>query len=769
MRALHKRGGCIVSEDKKTDKLEKKVSSVDTETEILTSGDSGPLDLQLYRYIGARIKIVTERRRVETDINKQKLLEEEFFDLKRHQSLLVQKTGQLYGNCYRVSNLLRIAQQINELPRNKENPDKVRDNYTQIKRDFELIKSWDGSIEQLTTVIPTSKSSSSPPVEEKTSPHQETLEDVFERISSYVFQLNPSITQLIPGQTKPLQLEVAGAGGKILHPDPNAIATVEFTCHDAHDLSEVLAKFSDRLLPEEYRTTLTLMPIYVDQECNLLLNTTGHRINVWMQDQHVHVKDQTVDAQFLSNEYEKIAKSIFSTRQKLYVQTRGAIGFVMQFCVYNPLKIVDEKLSDKPETKKSTLSYPSSQEILAKQAPRHDYENSSLLLLALKNGNLALADALLKQTDIDVNVLEYSGRSDTSLWMALKSNRLDIVKKLLEKGADLNKLDNKGNSIFDFLLSDAVTQTYFEGIVNIPAVFNHRNQGYPLLYMLIHITMDKAAAGINPSPASLAKISWLATQQEKMSVSSHGKHILAKTTTELFTDYIKQGQLYTAVYTAHYFRKQVTFDYKKFVDLYLNTLPPEQQYQALSELASMLQHNPDAVRIIILTAFNDALFDNNDLLRDAILKDNPNIINIRNKNGHTPLDVATVEQDEAVVLFLLSRKNIQLTDTLKKIDNGSLPTTRRIRSMIEFAARRQSIASAPTPTLTTTTSSSSATHPTTAMTLNPDRESKHKSKPRYQPSTDTFFQIENINPQKPHTEPNTTSKSENKRIRKQEN
>ncbi len=77
-----------------------------------------------------------------------------------------------------------------------------------------------------------------------------------------------------------------------------------------------------------------------------------------------------------------------------------------------------------------------------------DSEGVSVFDYAIQYGNENLVDRFLA-LDIDVNATKRNS-SMTPLMVAVCYNKFNITKKLLEKGAVINSIDNKGISAYDF-------------------------------------------------------------------------------------------------------------------------------------------------------------------------------------------------------------------------------------------------------------------------------------------------------------------------------
>jgi ankyrin repeat protein len=98
-----------------------------------------------------------------------------------------------------------------------------------------------------------------------------------------------------------------------------------------------------------------------------------------------------------------------------------------------------------------------------------DDNGSSPLLSAINKGSWDIAGYILERTDVNVNLADKQGR--TPLYAAARQCSLDTVKKLVEKGADINHKTKDGLSAWDIALAkkaiapDAATKAKYDDII----------------------------------------------------------------------------------------------------------------------------------------------------------------------------------------------------------------------------------------------------------------------------------------------------------------
>jgi ankyrin repeat protein len=97
--------------------------------------------------------------------------------------------------------------------------------------------------------------------------------------------------------------------------------------------------------------------------------------------------------------------------------------------------------------------------------------------IILKNKKLI---SLLVNSKIDLNIKNELGKTALHMAASTRLPELDIIKILIENGSDVNALDNKGNSPFNFLYVFKIFNNYF----------NHENLGKILEYILKNNNID---------------------------------------------------------------------------------------------------------------------------------------------------------------------------------------------------------------------------------------------------------------------------------------
>ena len=684
----------VVTEETKYKKDTTEITTLDTtlDAEKLRRGDSGLLDFQLLCYLKVRKAIVLrELAQHPADAQPERLLENLKY-IRDMEGNMLQK-GKLKGYCYQVSTMLAMAQQISALPRDENNNNKAIDTTEQIRRDINLILSWDGSEAQLANKTSQIKSPTTTIDTQLTSekiPHQETLEDVLERIFSYIFNAF-GIRQLRTASSSPISfaLEVADSKGRIFKQANARQPTAVFYCATTDALSQVLEKFLSDLLSEKQPIALGIQPFYNNKEISLI----GHKIILYKENHQVHIQDQTTDKCCAEMEYLEIADAIFSTRRKLYMENLGAKGFVLEFQPSNPLIELDEKLPNSsaiPDTK-TNIKYPSIQDTLSAQSKLTAQEKGALLLSLMSRLEFNNASYLLKQSDINVNVIDNNARAGSCLLIAIKHNQSAITNQLLKKGAiaSIYVKDSHGFDALDYLftrnikLEDFIAHAYIKDMPDYAEKI-----GNDLLAYLLEACVQMAQGKSGIPHSSFEKTAGLANN-----LINHPHENNRSTVFDMLKDLLVgalgSNQLNIVAATLQYFNF-VLFNYPYFVK-YILSASPQNQYTALSDILAINALNKGTARDIQFFTLDHGLKKNRPLV-DAMLRKDPGIINLTNAKGDNLLHLVVAAKKEEPVQFLLQRTCISpdyISQVYQSIVKREFDTTENIKIALIRALNRR--------------------------------------------------------------------------------
>lgn len=610
---------------------EKKSLPVDPRLETLTSGDSGLIDLQFFYYIEYREKVISEQILAETDPKKILALSKILQHIRAVKSLMLEQ-GVLLGNCHIIAGLISCAKEISLTPRGEKNLN-PRDDFEQLQHDFERIKAWDRTPKGLKSKVRPEKKSADN--KQKTIPSKETLEQVFERIFSYAFQQHTDFMDLL--ELDPdfsFGLEIVGPDRKIFRPNlENTFQTV-FFCNSAAQLAKFLQTFPALLPTDQQIFLLRLLPFYKGDLGNVRLNSDGHSVSVSANNSLIHVNDQDINEQFDPSNYVGIAECIFRTRENLYIKKRKAKLFIeIHRC--HPFVAADAKEvsgHEKLEQKIPVIKIPSSLELLMYKPINKD-QLGVLLWLALINDDNNLLRHVLSQK-LNANVTNVIFSFSTLLMKMAESGRIDIVEKLLAKGA-LTYLENE-NGDTAFTLAEKFGHT---DIMNL---------------LIKHLLADESAAALHRMMLGIVKKieadeHLTHRDSESIRVFMEGyiqphsyRYCLKVILTKILLDYLQERSnpksLRAAIRIANFFRN-AHLDYRHFVCQYIIQFPAKDQYHALITLLPAFSHHPEARNAIRFAAFQYGLL-HNDLLCNAMFANDHTVLTMTNGQNKTIMNLA---------------------------------------------------------------------------------------------------------------------------------
>lgn len=241
-------------------------------------------------------------------------------------------------------------------------------------------------------------------------------------------------------------------------------------------------------------------------------------------------------------------------------------------------------------------------------------------------------------------------------YQAVSSDDIEFIATLLTEHPQLLEMVNyEDKKILNVLFSPTFSLDSFSALFShAPQLLRYTNQQHSLLYLAVNAVVEKISRG-EDTAKDAEKIYWLATQMQDIDS-------LKTALNQLFKYYIEQTSynplnLRTAVAMLYFF-DTLTFDTSYFTRYHISLLPQEDQYSALMNLLAMLEEDDeDRASAINFAAFQYALV-HNPAMRDAMLIEDPDIINQFDEDGNTLLHLAAMQGQENAVDFLLAQQGI---------------------------------------------------------------------------------------------------------------
>lgn len=620
-------------------KEEEKVSPAELRLKKLVSGDSDLLDLLLFCYIECQEEIIQEEILKESHPEKKLVLKGILEYIQQAKALMLFNKDVLFGNCHLFADVISYAKEISKLSRNKKSPHE-RDDYEQLLRDFEKMRTWDRTREGLRVRTAPEQQDAAADAKQKSLPG-ETLGHVFERVFSYVFQKHAGFIKLLKlKHAASWKVEITGSSGKIISSHENKIFRAVFHCGNPAELAKILSIFPALLPASQQQIILQLMPYYKNQYKEVILDNNGHSLSVSADESFIYIDDQQLHGQFSHGDYASIAHAIFGARDKLYIKEYGAIGLFFRIEEYCPFIAVDAKEIGASEQKKSARKIPSSLDLL-NYKPLDKNQLGALWWLALTNRDEDLFCHVSLQ-DFNVNVKNKAFSFSTPLMKMAETGNVEFAKHLLNGGALAFLVNDDGDTAFtlaeknghlkivDSLIVDLLTDKYAR-----------------LLDSMISSMVNKMKEGIYPTPDNIKKIEDFLNKN----IWQYKHHYYLKVIhTKIFITHLRKAadfkNLQIAVDMTRVF-KLPTIHYGYFFHYYINRFPPKEQYTVLNSLLAMFGDDKKATDTIRFFVFQYGLRHNH-FLCDAMFADDHAVLMLADAHGKTISEIAK-SMDEAAV------------------------------------------------------------------------------------------------------------------------